>query len=122
MRDGKIPTNEFGNIEIFHENLVPLECVHIRGESAKKAAQQLDIEFARACIDFEHKKGRSFPLFDGIVVEQIFEEIIKIAMQENIQEEAEAARAKKESKVLQAWKRIIIGALLYDRLKKDYAS
>jgi hypothetical protein len=43
-------------------------------------------------------------------------------MQENIQEEAEAARAKKESKVLQAWKRIIIGALLYDRLKKDYAS
>jgi xeroderma pigmentosum group C-complementing protein len=121
LDDGSIPTNEYGNIEIFHDLMIPLKCAHILGDDACKAAQSLGIEFAKACVDFEHGRGRSFPLFNGIVVHEEDLDSVLTAVKSNLEIGREKERVRKQTEIFQRWKKIIMGALLRERLRKDYA-
>ena len=120
LEDGSIPTNDFGNIEIFHDLMIPLNCVHVPGDEARKAAQTMGIEFAKACVDFEHSRGRSFPLFNGVIVLEEHLPDLLATIKSKLESDREIERARKQTEILQRWKRIITSALLRERLKKDY--
>ena len=122
LEDNVIPTNDFGNIEIFHELMIPEGCVHLRGPIAKKVAKKLDTEFVQACVDFEHSRGRSFPLFDGIIIHEENEEALRLGIEAKLEEMAEEDAKKKQKEVFQRWKKIITGLLLRQRLQNDYGS
>lgn len=48
--DGKIPKNEFGNIDLFQPSMLPRHCVHVTVPYAWKVAKKLEIDYADACV------------------------------------------------------------------------
>lgn len=50
--DGRIPTNEFGNIDLFVPSMLPSGAVHLPSKLAAKCAKALDIAFAEAIVSF----------------------------------------------------------------------
>ena len=67
IKDGKLPENEFGNIELFGCPL-PKELVHLDQKGIWRACKDLGIEYKQAVTGFDTRKGRNFAVKSGIVV------------------------------------------------------
>ncbi|KAL6927006.1 hypothetical protein ACO0SA_004092 [Hanseniaspora valbyensis] len=59
LKNGKIITNKFGNIEIYHPSMIPVNCVLIDHPLVIKAADFLKIEYAKAVVGWEYKNSNS---------------------------------------------------------------
>lgn len=75
---GKIPKNVFGNIELFHQNMLPKATVHLLLPDASQIAKRLGLEFARAMTGFDFVRGKAVPRIQGIVVKECDVEVIKL--------------------------------------------
>jgi xeroderma pigmentosum group C-complementing protein len=66
---GIVPRNEYGNVELFHECMLPLNTRHIRGHPRlADTARRLDIDCVAAMIGWDVHGGRSHAALDGWVV------------------------------------------------------
>ncbi|KAK1287485.1 hypothetical protein QJS10_CPB19g01376 [Acorus calamus] len=74
--DGMVPKNERGQVEVWSEKCLPPGTVHLRFPRLVQVVKRLEIDFAPAMVGFEYRSGRSFPVFDGIVVCTEFKEAI----------------------------------------------
>lgn len=50
--------------------------MHLRFPRAHVVAKRLEIDYAPAMVGFEFKSGRSFPVYDGIVVCAEFKDVL----------------------------------------------
>ncbi|KDN37588.1 Rad4-domain-containing protein, partial [Tilletiaria anomala UBC 951] len=66
--DGKIPTNSFGNIDLYVPSMLPKGAAHIPFNGSAKVAKKLGIPFAEAVVGFEFRKFKGMPKMGGIVV------------------------------------------------------
>ncbi|CAN0549327.1 unnamed protein product, partial [Ectocarpus sp. 12 AP-2014] len=68
--DGKVPKNEYGNVEFFDCSpaFLPTGTAHLRGEQIGRLAAKLGVDYAPALTGFETKVGRQVPVLDGIIV------------------------------------------------------
>ena len=70
--DGKIPMNEYGNIEIFNGPL-PESTVHVDVPKAALICRKLGIEHVPAVVGFEKgAHGKSHPCVSGVVTFEKF--------------------------------------------------
>jgi len=92
--DGKVPRNEFGNVDLFLPIMLPRKASYLRLNGLLKIAQKLDIDCVPAVTGFDIKHGLTVPLLDGFVVPSEYEEILRKAWTE----EQEAIEKKAEEK------------------------
>ena len=64
--DGKLPENEYGNIEVF--NGVPEGCLHLEQRGLWRACKKLNIQYKSAVVGFDKKSGRMVAIKSGIVI------------------------------------------------------
>lgn len=79
------------------------------------------MEFAKVVIGFNHTSGPiAVPIYQGIVIAEENE----MKLMEGLFEHAEKAQAnndkKREVRVMERWKRFIVGSLGRARLHRDY--
>ncbi|KAK7690126.1 hypothetical protein QCA50_006775 [Cerrena zonata] len=118
--NGKIPKNDFGNIDLYTPSMLPAGAAHIPYEGTAKVARQLGFDYAEAVTGFEFKKRRAFPVIEGIVVATENEQTIIEAYWE-MEHEAEKKRlAKRQAEVIKRWTRLIQGLRIRDRLLREY--
>ncbi|KAF9240193.1 hypothetical protein BU15DRAFT_74111 [Melanogaster broomeanus] len=122
IQNGKIPKNDFGNIDLYVSSMLPEGAVHIPFKGAAKIAKRLGFDYAEAVTGFEFKKRRAFPVIEGIVVAADVEIVIVEACLEADQDAEEKARAKRLERVCKRWIRLVQGLRIRDRLQKQYAS
>lgn len=89
-RQGKVPKNSFGNIDLFVPSMLPEGAVHLPSKLAAKCAKMLQVDYAEAIvrfplpsilsafrfidesiseqIGFEFRQRRATPTMSGIVV------------------------------------------------------
>ncbi|KAL4250566.1 transglutaminase-like superfamily protein [Abortiporus biennis] len=120
--DGKIPKNDFGNIDLYVPTMLPAGGAYIPYKGAAKIARQLGFDFAEAVTGFEFKKRRAFPVITGIVVAAENESAILEAFWESEKEAEEKRRAKRHEHVIKRWTRLIHGLRIRQRLQEQYAS
>ncbi|KAJ3145179.1 hypothetical protein HDU89_007500 [Geranomyces variabilis] len=118
--DGKIPKNSFGNIELFHENMLPPGAVHLPFAGLVRLAKKLGIEYASAVTGFDFHKGRSTPVIAGIVVAEEYEEVLMAAFAEDLKRKREVERVKMQKRVYNRWARLISGLMTKERLIREY--
>ncbi|KAH7885453.1 hypothetical protein F5I97DRAFT_2033703 [Phlebopus sp. FC_14] len=121
IKDGKIPKNDFGNIDLYVPSMLPEGAVHIPFKGVAKIAKKLGLDYAEAVTGFEFKKRRAYPVLEGIVVAAENENVIVEAYLETEHDAEEKARAKRLDRVCKRWVRLIQGLRLRDRLQKQYA-
>ena len=118
--DGKIPRNEYGNIDLFKPCMLPRGASYLRLNGLLKIAQKLNIDCAPACTSFDIKKAATIPVLDGFVVPQEFEEILTIAWNEEQEKLIERAEEKYYKRVYGNWRKLIKGVLIKMKIQKKY--
>ncbi|KAL8292221.1 hypothetical protein RQP46_001687 [Phenoliferia psychrophenolica] len=118
--DGKIPKNDFGNIDLYVPSMLPAGAVHLPQKGAAKCAKTLGIDFAEAVTGFEFRQRRANPILSGIVVAEEFAELLSEAIANSQEALAEKEFAKRQDRVLKRWKKLVVGLRIRQRLQASY--
>lgn len=120
IKDGVIPKNQYGNIDLFVEHMLPAGASHVPYRGAVRVCKRLEIDFAEAVVDFEFGHRMAVPVIQGVV---IAEEHHDKVMEELAKDEAEKKRKEDEKRrkvVLATWRRLLKGMRIRERILKEY--
>ena len=118
--DGKIPRNEFGNVELFKPSMLPKGACHIRIQGIQKVAKKLGVDYASAVVGWEFHGRYSFPVMEGVVVAEENRSLLLDAWREQ-EAKIRLDKAKKREKVvLDRWCRFVKGVFIAERVKRRF--
>ncbi|KAG9251253.1 nitrilase [Emericellopsis atlantica] len=116
VRNGKVPKNKFGNIDVYVPSMVPKGAVHLRMEEAARAAHIIGVDYAPALTGFSFKGRTGTAVLTGIVVAVEYEEAI-LAVIEGLRDLAdEAVQERKRLVTMRWWRRFIMGLRIRERV------
>ncbi|GAA5820932.1 hypothetical protein JCM10212_000553 [Sporobolomyces blumeae] len=118
--DGKIPKNNFGNIDLFVPTMLPAGAVHLPSKVAVKCAKMLGIDYAEAIIGFEFRQRRATPTMSGVVVAEENADLLRQAILTLEQQTLEKTLLQTQDRVLKRWKKLITGLRIRQRLKGQF--
>jgi xeroderma pigmentosum group C-complementing protein len=119
-QDGKVPRNEYGNVELFLPKMLPKGTVHLREPGLFRIAKKLNIDCAPALVGFDFHSGGSHPTYDGHVVCEEFKDLLLDAWREDYEEARKREEAKRVKRVRGNWKKLIRMVIVRRRLEKKY--
>lgn len=120
IENGVIPKNQYGNIDLFVEHMLPEGAAHVPYRGAVRVCKRLGVDFAEAVVDFEFGHRMAVPVIQGVV---IAEEHYDKVMEELAKDEAEKKRKEDEKRrkvVLATWRRLLMGMRIRERIQKEY--
>lgn len=120
--DGCVPTNSFGNIDLFVESMLPPGAAHIPYNGAGKVARHLGIHYAEAITGFEFRKHRSMPRLTGIVVAEENSEAVLEAYWTSEHVQAEREVQKRQERLFKNWKKLLNALKIQERLRREYGT
>lgn len=118
--DGKVPRNERGQVDVWSEKCIPPGTVHLRFPGLVPVAQKLGIDFAPAMVGFEVRKGRTFPVYDGIVVCEEFKDVIMDAYSFHEEARLNELWKKREEQAAKRWRHLLHSMATRQRLQAAY--
>lgn len=115
--DSKIPTNAYGNIDVYKPWMIPIGCCLVENPNSIKAASFLRVPFAKAVTGFKFESGRRVkPKITGVVVENEYVDAL-IAVIDHIEEyNADVARHELEIEALNGWSLLLTKLRIKSRL------
>ncbi|KAI8632480.1 Rad4-domain-containing protein [Xylariaceae sp. FL1651] len=120
IKDGIIPKNEYGNIDMFAEHMCPEGAIHVPYRGVVRVCKRLEIDYAEAVVGFEFGHRMAVPVIQGVVIaEEHYERLIS----EWEKDEAERARKEDEKRrkaALGTWRKFLMGLRIADRIQQDY--
>ncbi|KAM0748756.1 Rad4-domain-containing protein [Meredithblackwellia eburnea MCA 4105] len=118
--NGKIPKNDFGNIDLYVPSMLPEGATHLPHKSAAKCAKTLGIDYAEAVTGFEFRQRRANPIISGVVVAEEFADLLIEAIINTQTAADEKEFLKRQDRVLKRWKKLIIGLRIRQRIQASY--
>eukprot|EP01083_Nonionella_stella_P046628 124830_1 len=115
----KLPTNSRGNIELWSDEHLPKGCVHIKQNGAIFAAKRMKIEYAKAMVGFDQRKGRSVPVFEGIVVHQSYEDELRTIIKQMDVKRKEREEEKEMKMMCGLWRMLVQGIMVQQQLESQ---
>eukprot|EP01083_Nonionella_stella_P071223 191196_1 len=117
--DGKVPKNIHGQVDLWTKDHMPGGCVQLPMPRVSISARKLGVHYAPCMTGFDVRKGRSFPVYEGIVV--ACENATKVIEHYFVAESTRRKRAeqKRASAVLGRWVRLVKGALERTRILEE---
>ncbi|XP_065347263.1 DNA repair protein complementing XP-C cells homolog [Cloeon dipterum] len=119
-KDGKVPRNEYGNVELFKPCMLPKGTVHIPISTLNKVAKKLDIDCAPAMVGFDFHCGGCHPVFDGFIVCEEYKDTLLDAHRQDEEEKAKRGEEKRLKRIYGNWKKLINGLLIREKIMKKY--
>ncbi|XP_020239639.1 DNA repair protein RAD4 isoform X3 [Cajanus cajan] len=118
--NGIVPKNERGQVDVWSEKCLPPGTVHLRFPKAFSVAKRLEIDYAPAMVGFEFKNGRSYPVFDGIVVCTEFKDVLLEAHAEEDERRQAEEKKRDETQALSRWYQLLSSIVTRQRLNNRY--
>ena len=111
-RGGKVPRNEFGNVDLYVPSMLPGGTVHLSAREypgIMRTANELKVDAAEAIVgfDFGARQGRAVPVKDGVVVCEEYVDVLRDVWQQHASVRAERRTKERERKVLKKWRRLV---------------
>ncbi|KAL1956117.1 hypothetical protein VTO42DRAFT_7636 [Malbranchea cinnamomea] len=120
IKDGKIPKNEYGNIDCFVPSMVPKGAAHIPWPGTVRICKKLGIDYAEAVTGFEFGSKMAVPIIQGVVVAVENEQLVRDAWLQADAERREKERLKQEKLILSTWRKFIMGLRINERIQEEY--
>ena len=120
IRNGVIPKNEYGNIDLFVEHMCPRGAVHVPYRGAVRVCKRMGVDFAEAVVDFEFGHRMAVPVIQGVVVAEEYHDEV---MAELAKDEAERSRKEDEKRrkaSLGMWRKMLMGLRIVERIWQDH--
>ncbi|KAJ1025928.1 hypothetical protein NDA16_002554 [Ustilago loliicola] len=118
--DGTIPTNGFGNIDLFVPSMLPAGADHLPFSGVAKVAKKLGVPYAEAITGFEFRKQRGMPKIVGIIVAQQNAELVEEAFWQQEQQDALKQQTKKMERAMKNWRKLVNAVRIAKRVKEQY--
>ncbi|CUS22568.1 LAQU0S06e01002g1_1 [Lachancea quebecensis] len=118
--NNEVPTNVYGNIDVYAPNMIPQGSCLIESPVAVKAAALLGIEFAKAVTGFKFEKRTAKPQFTGIVVAQEYREAVESMIDGVEYSQEEDKRQEHQLEALQYWNLFLAKLRIKQRLNKTH--
>ncbi|XP_015599337.1 DNA repair protein complementing XP-C cells homolog [Cephus cinctus] len=119
-KDGIVPRNEYGNVDLFKMCMLPKGTVHINLPALNRVARKLNIDCAPAVVGFNFGGMGAVPAFEGFVVCEEFEDTLREAWETEQIEAAKRAQEKRDKRIYGNWKKLIRGLLIREKLAAKY--
>ena len=113
---GRVPVNEFGNVELFEPWMLPPGGRHLMADGAAATAALLGISHARAVVGYEMHRGKAAPAYNGVVVPEEAADLLLMACAQRQHAKAEDAAEARSVVVLSRWKRLLQRLFIHARL------
>ncbi|KAM0789840.1 hypothetical protein ACM66B_006687 [Microbotryomycetes sp. NB124-2] len=120
VKDGKVPRNKFGNIDLYVPSMLPNGAIHLTSKHAAKCAKALGLDYAEAITGFEFRQRRANPVITGIVVASDQAELLLDAIAESEHAAEQRDFAKLQERCLKRWKKLILGLRIRQRVQASY--
>lgn len=117
VRNGRIPKNKFGNIDLYVPSMVPEGGEHIIDDGAARAAFLLGVDYAPALSGFDFKGKKGTAVMRGAVVAKEYAESVR-AVLEGLKDLAAEAEAELRTRAaLRAWTVFLRGLRIRQRVR-----
>lgn len=91
-KNGKVPRNEYGNVEVFFPHMIPPGTVLMKIPNLNRLAQKLKIDCASVVTGWDYHRGHVYPVTNGYLVCCEFEEVLLDAVRQEEMEERKRCR------------------------------
>uniref|UniRef100_T1JE06 Rad4 beta-hairpin domain-containing protein n=1 Tax=Strigamia maritima TaxID=126957 RepID=T1JE06_STRMM len=118
--NGKVPRNEYGNVDMFKECMLPVGTVHLRVPRLLKVANKLGIDCAAAMTGWDFLKSGNRPIYDGWIVCEEFKDVLMEAWRHQMKLDFDRQGEKREKRVYGNWRRLIRAVLIREKLNTKY--
>ena len=118
--DGKVPRNDYGNVELFQKSMLPVGCVHLELANLNKVCKKLNIDCAPAVVGFDAHGGFSHAVYNGWVICEEFRDLVVDAHREEERQNELKQIEKAQEKIWGNWRKLIRGLLIREKLRKKY--
>ncbi|XP_071453015.1 DNA repair protein complementing XP-C cells [Hetaerina americana] len=119
--DGKVPRNEYGNVDMYKSCMLPGGTVHLRLPGLNRVAKKLQIDCAPAVVGFDFHSGGCHPTYDGFIICEEFKDILIDAWNQEQEEQEKRQREKRKKRVYGNWVRLVRGLLIRESLQNKYS-
>ncbi|BFZ59766.1 hypothetical protein YB2330_000784 [Saitoella coloradoensis] len=119
VTDGKVPKNNYGNIDVYVPSMIPAGARHLPRKGIDRIAKLLGIDYADAVIGFEFRNRIVTPVVKGIVVAEEYVGAVLVGWSCLVQEQEEKKEKEKERRALKRWRRFVVGLRIRERLQMD---
>ncbi|RKF55901.1 DNA repair protein rhp41 [Golovinomyces cichoracearum] len=122
IQNGIIPKNEFGNVDLFVDTMLPKGAVHLVQRGIPKICRRLNIDFASAVTGFEFGNRMAVPIITGVLVAEEYQDTI---IQEWLKDEeirVEREEMKRKKAALNMWKKLLVCQRVIKRCKNEYGN
>ncbi|RGP80882.1 xeroderma pigmentosum group c-complementing [Fusarium longipes] len=120
IKDGVIPKNEYGNIDLFAEHMCPKGAVHVPFRGAMRVCKKLQIDYAEAVVDFEFGHRMAVPVIQGVVIAEENHDMVLVELEKDEAERARKEDEKRRKRVLTQWRRFLMGMRIAERIRQEY--
>ena len=121
IKDGVIPKNAFGNMDVYVPTMVPQGAVHLPLKGSAKLCRKLEIDYAEACTGFEFGKQRAVPVLTGVVVAEEHELLVRDAWRAEQKEVKRKEDTNRTAASLHWWRKMLLGLRVLERMRVEYA-
>ncbi|KAF6150218.1 hypothetical protein GIB67_000092 [Kingdonia uniflora] len=118
--NGIVPKNKRGQVDVWSEKCLPIGTSHLRFPRLVPVAKRLGVNFSPAMVGFEFRNGRSFPVYEGIVVCTEFKDAILEAYAEEEKRREAEEKKKSEAQALSRWYQLLSSMITRHRLDNAY--
>lgn len=116
VRDGRVPRNKFGNIDVYVPSMVPKGGAHIIHEHAARAAFTAGVDYAPALTGFQFKGRHGTAVLSGVVVAKEYEEAVLAIIEELGDLERQFEDERKRHRALKAWRKWLMGLRIREQI------
>lgn len=116
VRNGKVPRNKFGNVEVYVPSMIPKGGVHIIHEHAARAAMTVGVDYAPALTGFEFKGRQGTAVLRGVVVAAEYEEAVQAVIEGFGDVEQQMEEERRTLVALRLWRKLMMGLRIRERI------
>ena len=122
VKDGKIPRNKYGNVELLHSVCLPHGAEYLPDipRRALKVIRKAGVDAVEAVTGFEYKRGDMVPVKEGIIVPTDSKDTALQAWQEHEQARISREEEKRLRALYERWSKLVRAALIRHRLRNEY--
>ena len=115
--NGRIPKNEYGNLDIYAPTMVPKGGVLIVHAETARAAKVLGIDYADAVTGFEFRGRHGTAVIKGAVVAAGYAEAVHAVISGFEDQRAEAEELRRSHETIRMWKRFMVGLRIKETIE-----
>jgi xeroderma pigmentosum group C-complementing protein len=107
--NGYIPTNSYGNFDLFVESMLPPGAVHLPYRGTAMICKRLGVSFGEAVTDFEFGHRVAIPVITGVVVAKEHEDAVMAEWEKYNEEKIRKESEKRRKAAIDMWGRMLRG-------------